>query len=72
MGVLKLEGRIVIQEQNMNGSYIPKEFDSSERGSCDILKLSRLSKKYLAQNPFPLDAFLNYVFGIPVLRLVYG
>jgi len=28
-------------------------------------------KKYLAQDTFPLDAFLHQVFDIPVLRSVY-
>jgi len=48
--------------------YIPKECNGSERGSCDILdniflttflNCLALPKNYLAQDPFPLDAFLN-------------
>jgi len=37
-----------------------------------FLNCLALPKKYLAQDTFPLDVFLNYIFDIPVLRLMYG
>jgi len=37
-----------------------------------FLNCLALPKKYLAQDAFPLDVFLNYIFDIPVLRLMYG